>query len=74
MFSLIFDTMKLFFFGRLFQDYGMVVRNFVIGAICGVAVMVAVYLLLPNTIVAAICGGTVAGYCNPICLKNLKYK
>lgn len=74
MFSVVIDSMKLFFSGRLFQDYNMVMRNFIFGAICGVAVMIAVYLLIHNTMIAAICGGAVAGLLQPYLFKNLKYK
>ena len=74
MFSVVFDGMKLFFSGRLFQDYRMVLRKFVIGVLCGIVVMVAVHLLTYNLLIAAICGGAVSGLLQPILFKNLKYR
>ena len=74
MFSVVLDGMKLFFTGRLFQDYRMVLRNFVVGVLCGVAVMIAVHMLTYNLLIAAICGGAVSGLLQPVLFKNLKYK
>ena len=70
---MILDSMKLFFTGRLFQDYGKVARQFAVGVICGAAAMVAVgYFVTP--VLGAVAGGAVAGLLQPYLFKDLKYK
>ena len=73
MFEMIFDSVKLFFTGRLFQNFSKVIQLFLVGVLCGTAILVALgYFVSP--IVGAIGGGLVAGIMQPVLFKNLKYK
>ena len=73
MIGMLFDGAKLFFTGRLFQDYSKVIQNFLIAMLLGCAVVIAVgYLTTP--LIGAIAGGAVAGLLQPYLFKNLKYK
>lgn len=72
MFGMAMDSAKLFFAGKLFQDYKVVFRQILIGAGCGVIAMVVASQFLPIFIATAI-GGALAGAMQPILFKNLKY-
>lgn len=66
------DSAKLFFAGKLFQDSQKVLRQLAIGAGAGAIVMIVISLFLPIWL-AAIVGGAVAGFLQPILFKDLKY-
>ncbi|MAY21112.1 MAG: hypothetical protein CL955_10890 [Erythrobacteraceae bacterium] len=73
MLGMILDSMKLFFTGRLFQDYRMVAIRFLVAVVCGALTMLAVgHFFAPLT--GAIAGGAVAGFLQPILFKDLKYR
>lgn len=73
MLDMVFDSVKLFLTGRLFQDYTKVIQLFLIGMICGAVVIVAVgYFVSP--LAGAIAGGIVSGALQPVLFKNLKYR
>lgn len=66
------DSAKLFFAGKLFKDYAKVMRQLAIGGGIGAAVVVAVGFFAPAW-VAAVAGGGVAGFLQPVLFKDLKY-
>ena len=66
------DSAKLFFAGKLFQDYKMVFRQILISAGCGVVAMVIASQFLPIFVATAI-GGAIAGAMLPVLFKDLKY-
>ena len=72
MFGMAMDSAKLFFAGKLFQDYKMVFRQMLIGAGCGAIAMIIVSQFL-SLIIAAVIGGSIAGAMQPVLFKNLKY-
>ncbi|MEM7651890.1 MAG: hypothetical protein AAF220_01790 [Pseudomonadota bacterium] len=72
MFGMVLDSSKLFFTGKLFQDYGKVLRQLAIGAIIGALVVIGVAQVAPLW-VAALAGGAVSGFLQPILFKDLKY-
>ena len=55
------NSAKLFFAGKLFQDYGKVIRQMLVAIVIGVAVVYGVSLVAPVW-VAAIAGGAVSGF------------
>ncbi|WP_422342825.1 hypothetical protein [Parasphingorhabdus sp.] len=73
MFSTIVDSMKLFFAGRLFANYGEVFTRAILATVVGAAVTVGVGIVT-STLLAAIAGGAVGGFMLPILYKNLKYR
>ncbi|CAN0583174.1 unnamed protein product [Laminaria digitata] len=73
MFSMILDSMKLFFAGRLFANYSEVFTRAILATVIGATVTVGVGLIAP-TLLAAIAGGAVGGFMLPILFKNLKYR
>lgn len=66
------NSAKLFLAGKLFQDLGKVIRQMVIAIVIGVVVLYGVSLVAPVW-VAAIAGGAVSGFLQPILFKDLKY-
>ena len=66
------SSAKLFLSGRLFKDNAKVMRQLAIGSGVGVVVVVAVGLVAPAWL-AAVAGGTVSGFLQPILFKDLKY-
>lgn len=72
MFGMAMDSAKLFFAGKLFQDYKMVFRQILISAGCGVVAMVIASQFLPIFVATAI-GGAIAGAMLPVLFKDLKY-
>jgi hypothetical protein len=73
MFSMILDSMKLFFAGRLFANYREVLTRAILATVIGAAVTIGIGLIA-STILAAIAGGAVGGFMLPILFKNLKYR
>jgi len=67
MFGMVLDSSKLFFTGKLFQDYGKVLRQLAIGAIIGALVVIGVAQVAPLW-VAALAGGAGSGFLQPILL------
>lgn len=63
---------KLFFTGKLFKDNKLVMRQLAIGVAAGAVVIVAVAQFAPLW-AAAIAGGAVSGFLQPILFKDLKY-
>lgn len=72
MFGMAMDSAKLFVSGKLFQDSKKVLRQLAIGGGAGAAVIIVVGQFAPIW-VAAIAGGAVAGFLQPILFKDLKY-
>ncbi len=66
------DSAKLFFAGKLFQDTKKVLRQLALGAGAGAIVMVVVSHFAPLWL-AALAGGAVSGFLQPILFKDLKY-
>lgn len=66
------NSAKLFLAGKLFQDLGKVIRQMLVAIAVGVAVIYGVSLVAPVW-VAAIAGGAVSGFLQPILFKDLKY-
>ena len=72
MLSTALDSAKLFFAGKLFQDYKTVFKKLAMAAGSGALVMVILAQFAPM-VIAAIIGGAVAGFLQPILFKDLKY-
>lgn len=72
MFGMAMNSAKLFFTGKLFQDTSKVMRQLAVGVGAGVVVIVVVGQFAPVW-VAAIAGGAVSGFLQPILFKDLKY-
>ena len=72
MISTAIDSAKLMLSGKLFKDNGQVMRQLAVGAGIGAAVVVAVGFVAPMW-AAAIAGGAVSGFLQPILFKDLKY-
>ncbi|GAB5468370.1 MAG: hypothetical protein Kilf2KO_14000 [Rhodospirillales bacterium] len=72
MLDMVRDSSKLFFTGKLFQNNKEAMRQLAMGSGAGLVVMVVVGLLAPLW-VAALAGGAVAGFLQPILFKDLKY-
>lgn len=66
------DSAKLFLAGKLFKDNALVMRQLAIGGGIGAAVVVGVGLVAPIW-AAAVAGGAVSGFLQPILFKDLKY-
>ncbi len=72
MLSIALNSAKLFFAGKLFQDNKKVLRQFAIGAGAGGIATVIVAQFTPLWL-AAMAGGAVCGFLQPILFKDLKY-
>ncbi len=66
------SSAKLFFAGKLFKDNATVVRLFLTGFAAGAAAGILIGFFVPIWIAALVAGG-VAGFAQPILLKNVKY-
>ena len=66
------DSAKLFFAGKLFQDNKKVMRQLAIGAGAGALAIIVVGQFAPVWL-AAIAGGAVSGFLQPVLFKDLKY-
>jgi len=72
LFEMVKHSSKLFFAGKLFQDNKLVMRQLAIGAGAGAGVLIVGGQFAPGW-GAAILGGAVAGFLQPILFKDLKY-
>jgi hypothetical protein len=72
MFSMFFNSVKLFVQGRLFRDYAMVLRLWVVAFAIAVALIVLLAIFV-NPWLGAIVGGLVSGALMPYLFRNLKY-
>ena len=72
MFDTALSSARLFLAGRLFRDNRRVLRQLALGAGAGAAVLVLVGLVAPLWL-AAIAGGAVSGFLQPLLFKDLKY-
>lgn len=66
------NSAKLFFAGKLFKDNNKVFRQMIVAIVIGAAVLYGLSLVAPVW-VAAIAGGALAGFLQPILFKDLKY-
>ncbi len=73
MFGMAISSAKLFFTGKLFKDNGTVVRLLLTGFGAGAVAGILVGSFLAPIWIAAPIAGMVAGYLQPILLKNVKY-
>ena len=72
MLSTVIDSAKLLLAGKLFQDNAKVYRQLAIGAGAGALVVLIVGQFAPGWL-AALLGGGLAGFLQPILFKDLKY-
>ncbi len=72
MISTALSSARLFLSGRLFKDNGKVIRQLAIGSGVGALVVIAIGLVAPAWL-AAVAGGAVSGFLQPILFKDLKY-
>ena len=72
MLSTAIESAKLFLSGKLFKDNAKVMRQLAIGAGVGAVVVVLVGQAAPLWL-AAVAGGAVSGFLQPILFKDLKY-
>ncbi|PTM45158.1 hypothetical protein [Phreatobacter oligotrophus] len=72
MFGMAVNSAKLFFAGKLFKDNPTVVRLLLTGFGAGAAAGIAVGLVAPIWIAVPV-AGAVAGFLQPILLKDVKY-
>ena len=72
MLSMAMDSAKLFLSGKLFQNYSQVFTKLAIGVVCGLVAFIVGMQFLPLW-VAAVLGGAVSGFLQPVLFKNLKY-
>lgn len=72
MLDMVMNSSRLFFTGKLFQDNKLVFRQLAIGAGTGLVVLIVAAQFLPIW-AAAIGGGAVSGFLQPILFKDLKY-
>ena len=72
MYEMVRDSAKSFLQGRLFQDNAAAYRQLAIGAGIGALATVVVGLVAPAWL-AAIVGGGVAGFAQPVLFKDIKY-
>ncbi len=72
MFGMAMNSAKQFFAGKLFKDNRMVMRQLALGAGAGVIVGLALGQVAPLWL-AAMAAGAVAGFAQPILLKDVKY-
>lgn len=73
MLSMATDSAKLLFTGKLFKDNGKAVRQLAVGGGAGAVAMIIVGQFAPVW-AAAIVGGAVSGFLQPILFKDLKYR
>jgi uncharacterized membrane protein YccC len=72
MFGMAMNSAKQFFAGKLFKDNRMVIRQMAIGTGAGLVVGLVLGQFAPLWL-AAIAAGAVAGFAQPILLKDVKY-
>jgi uncharacterized membrane protein YoaK (UPF0700 family) len=72
MFGMAMQSAKQFFTGKLFKDNHKVMQHFALGAAGGALIGIALGQVAPLW-VAALVAGAVAGFAQPILLKNVKY-
>lgn len=72
MLSTAIDSAKLFIAGKLFKDNAKVTRQLAVGAAVGALVVILVGQVAPLWL-AAVAGGAVSGFLQPILFKDLKY-
>lgn len=72
MFGMAMSSAKQFFAGKLFKDVRMVIRQLAIGMGAGLVVGLVLGQFAPLWL-AAIAAGAVAGFAQPILLKDVKY-
>ena len=72
MFGMALDSAKLFFAGKLFQDNAKAMRQLATGVLAGVIATLIVGIFA-HFWVAALAGGAVSGFLQPILFKDLKY-
>lgn len=73
MFDMFLNSAKLFLRGKLFQDFGQVLKQWLIGLAITLIVLLALSWLV-NTLTAAIIGGLLGGALMPYLFKDLKYR
>ena len=66
------SSARLLFAGKLFRDNRLVLRQVALGAGAGAVVTVVVGLAAPLWL-AAVAGGAVSGFLQPVLFKDLKY-
>lgn len=67
------DSAKLFFTGKLFQNYPLMFRQILIGSGAGAIALILAAQFLPVWM-AALIGGMVAGALQPVLFKDLRYR
>ncbi len=72
MLSTAIDSAKLLLSGKLFKDNAKVMRQLAIGAGAGAVIVIIVGQVAPLWL-AAVAGGAVSGFLQPILFKDLKY-
>lgn len=72
MIRMVLESSRLFFAGKLFKDTPKAMRQLALGAGSGALATVLVGLVAPVW-AAALAGGAVAGFLQPILFKDLKY-
>ena len=72
MLSTVIDSAKLLVSGKLFKDNAKAMRQLAIGAGAGAVVVIIVGQVAPLWL-AAVAGGAVSGFLQPILFKDLKY-
>jgi hypothetical protein len=72
MFGMAVNSAKQFFAGKLFKDNRKVMQQLALGAGGGVLIGIALGQVAPIW-VAALVAGAVAGFAQPILLKDVKY-
>jgi len=72
MFSMFFNSVKLFVQGRLFRNYGMVLRLWAVAFATAVALIVLLAIFV-NAWFGAVIGGLISGALTPYLFRNLKY-
>lgn len=66
------NSAKLFVTGKLFQDYGKVIRQMLVAIAIGVVILYGIAQVAPLWAAAAV-AGAVSGFLQPILFKDLKY-
>jgi hypothetical protein len=66
------NSARLFFAGKLFKDYALVLRQLAMGAAAGVIGGVLVGQMAPVWM-AALVAGAISGFAQPMLFKDLKY-
>lgn len=72
MFEMFLNSAKLFLRGKLFSDFGLLLRQAAIGVLVAVVATVLLALFV-NVWLGAIVGGLVAGVSAPYLFKDLKF-